>query len=234
MAGVATYGIVLGPLTMSSAFVTSSLKSFSLLHALQAINIFECGYVVCSIIAMLLLLTTNPWHAMRAISEINFTFVQLSIACMFWSSAMILVMSSIRTRNAGIRRNLLFELVVRCAVAADYGKRVWIPIVERLDEPVKVPLQAYVGYFCAVWLCHRLTSNARKHAEVELNSRPLPSRHENPVVFDLEGNGGDVPRTPAACAAQVASEAAQTATETASAAQSAIQNLMPSTQLHAD
>lgn len=190
VAGLVTYSLVLLPLMAASGYVTRHIKALSLLHALKAINIFEVGYVGISLLSMPLLLTMDPFHALRHISDINFIFLQIVLACLFWASTCILVAESIRSRAPGVRRNLIIELILRLGLALDYGRRVWAPVVERADEAVIVKPEHYVGYAVATLLAHRLTSNAGWWAAARgapPHGREIPVSAVAPVV--QWGNG---------------------------------------------
>lgn len=160
VAGLVIYGLVLFPLMAASGYVLRHVKSLSLVHALKAISIFEVGYVTISLLSMPLLVTLDPFHAMRHISEINFVFLQIVLAGLFWTSACILSAETMRTRAPGVRRNLILQLSVRLGLAYDYGQRVWTPVIERSDDALFVSPAGYAGYALAVIVTYRLTANA--------------------------------------------------------------------------
>lgn len=160
VAGLVIYGLVLFPLMTASGYVMRHVKSLSLVHALKAISIFEVGYVAISLLSMPLLMTLDPFHAMRHISEINFVFLQIVLACFFWTSACILSAETMRTQAPGVRKNLILQLIVRIGLAYDYGQRVWAPVIERSDDALFVSPARYAGYTFAVLVTYRLTSSA--------------------------------------------------------------------------
>jgi hypothetical protein len=162
MAGLVTYGLVLVPLMLASGYITRNIKFLSLLHVLTAVNIFETGYVAATILSMPLLLTLDPFHALRHISDMNFIFLQLVLAALFWAAAAILVITTLRTHTQpASRRALAAQLLLRAALACDYGLRVWAPVVDRSDAAVLVPPAAYAAYAAAVVGALLLTGRAR-------------------------------------------------------------------------
>lgn len=189
VAGLVIYGLVLFPLMAASGYIMRHIKSLSLVHALKAISIFEVGYVAISLLSMLLLVTLDPFHAMRHISEINFVFLQILLACFFWTSACILSIETMRTRAPGVRTKLIFQLIVRLGLAYDYGQRVWAPVVERSDDALFVSPARYAGYTLAVFLTYRLTSSAvwwTEAARSTLQARDLNT--EAPPVLQWGGS----------------------------------------------
>lgn len=67
---------------------------------------------------------------------------------------------------------MLLQLIVRALVAADYGGRVWILVVERSDEQLVVPPHCYVGYLIAALASSKLTGIALRCAGTPVRDRP--------------------------------------------------------------
>lgn len=73
MASVAMYGLILLPLLLASAYLTSNLMNMTLLHTLYSINVFEVSYMTFSIGSMVLLLTGDPWVRSKSLSVAKIT-----------------------------------------------------------------------------------------------------------------------------------------------------------------
>jgi hypothetical protein len=161
-AGIVTYGIVFTPLLLMCVHISQNIKRLSTLNILLSINLFEVGYMAATICSMLLLLTTDPWHGIQHISRLNFVFIQIVIGALFWCSAVLIGVDLLRDRNRSKFFLLGFELAVRLGIASDYVSRVWLPVVERHDDPLSVPAHSYVVYFATSMLCAALTSRAQR------------------------------------------------------------------------
>jgi len=180
IAGIVTNGVVIVPLAMTSLFMLRYAKQLSMVRILMALNLFDLGFIVAVIFSSALLLG-DPLEGLRHISEVNFVFLQLVLASVFWVSiCMIIGIIGVNRKNRAWRYALSL-LLIRVAVAVDYARRVWVPVIERNDVPIAVPGWCYLLYFCAAIAAVKLTSLANSYSVPV--QRPAPTREEDAEVL---------------------------------------------------
>lgn len=172
VAGVVSYGVMILPLVMITLYLVHNAKHLSVLRVLMGLNLFDLGFATATIVSIALLLG-DPFEGMRHISDINFVFIQLVLAAVFWLSVTFMGAAIYHNKSSSVRRYLAAELVLRSVVAADYAHRVWIPVIERVDQPIGMPGYSYFLFFCAAIAGVRLTSGAMTCAAQIHSSLPL-------------------------------------------------------------
>lgn len=153
-AGVVIYGILLLPMSFVGIYLVKQYKQMTILKYLVALNLFDVGFTLAALISIALL-WGDPIQGIYTISETNFIFLQFVLAFTFWSSVAVMLYKAAVSKKGNMRVYLGLELVLRMLVGIDYGRRVWIPAVERLGKEIQVPGVLYVMYFlAAVVECH--------------------------------------------------------------------------------
>lgn len=165
VAGIVSNGVVIIPLGMTSLFLLRYVKQLTVLRIVMALNLFDLGFAI-AIIASSALLLGDPFEGMRHISEVNFVFIQLILGGVFWLTFGFLVAAIFKNRNNKGWKYALGELGVRTFIAVDYGRRVWIPVMERDDLPIALPALFYILYLGASIVAVHLTSMASWHSVI--------------------------------------------------------------------
>lgn len=163
IAGVVSNGVVILPVTMTSFFMLQYVKQLNVLRILMALNLFDLGFAI-AIVASSVLLLGDPFEGMRHISEVNFVFIQLVLGTVFWLTVGFLITIIAQNRWNKAWRYAGCELLLRVAVALDYTRRVWVPVMERNDLPIGMPFAAYVSYFVAAAVSVKLTTLTQRNS----------------------------------------------------------------------
>ncbi|KAI0563611.1 hypothetical protein FGB62_37g131 [Gracilaria domingensis] len=181
IAGLVSNGVVLIPLTMATFFLLHFSKQLTVLRVVMALNLFDLGFA-SAIIASSVLLLGDPFEGMRHISEVNFVFIQMVLGGVFWLTIGFLVVAIAQNRCNRAWKYSTVELLLRSAVALDYGRRVWSPVMERDDIPIGLPVLAYMIYLGAAIANVYLTSQAGWYAVHAVRSTVRAEQEEDGMV----------------------------------------------------
>lgn len=166
VAGIVANGVVTVPLALTSIYLIRYMKHLSILRILFGFNLFDTG-LACTIILSSLLLLGDPLEGMRHISEVNFIFIQLVVATVFWFSLILMMGGIVQHRTGKAWRYIGLQLGIKTGLAFDYGKRIWAPTMERNDVPLGMNVIAYVCYFLVTIMNVYLTGVATRVANAE-------------------------------------------------------------------
>lgn len=169
IAGIVSNGVIIVPLSIIGLFLLKNAKHLSTLRVVMALNLFDVGFVV-SMIVSCMLLVGDAFEGLRHISEVNFMFIQLVLAVIFWVTCGFLVGAIVQNRNSIAWRYVCMELVIRGLVGIDYAMRVWLPVMDREDLPIALRPLSYLLYLFASVLSLHLTGKACSY------SRPMYRR----------------------------------------------------------
>lgn len=163
IAGIVSNGVVIMPLAITSLFMLRYAKHLTVLRVVMALNLFDLGFVV-AMVASCALLLGDSFEGLKHISEVNFMFIQLVLAAVFWLTCAFLVAAIVQNRKCKAWKYALLELVIRISVAADYATRVWSPVMDREDITIAVPAVVYFFYFCGSVASLKLTAAANTYS----------------------------------------------------------------------
>lgn len=163
IAGIVSNGVVIMPLAITSLFMLRYVKHLTVLRVVMALNLFDLGFVV-AMIASCALLLGDSFEGLKHISEVNFMFIQLVVATVFWFTCAFLVAAIVQNRKCKAWKYALLELVLRVGVAADYATRVWSPVMNREDVTIALPAVIYFLYFCSSVASLKLTAAANTYS----------------------------------------------------------------------
>lgn len=180
IAGIVSNGVVIAPLALTSMFLLNYSKQLSTLRILMALNLFDVGFSIAVLMSSVLLLG-DPFEGMRHISEVNFVFIQLVVATVFWITVCFLIAAIVRNRKNRGWRYAAIELWLRVGIAVDYTSRVWIPVMERDHLPIALPPLVYIIYVVSALVAAKLTSLANKYAISEYHQ--VERREEDPAIM---------------------------------------------------
>lgn len=173
-AGIVSYGVILLPCSLIAVYLLKNIKSMNLFRVLTALNLFDVGFTLGTILSIAVV-WGDPIQAMHSISEANFIFLQLVLAVGFWLSIFVMLVQIYRVDRTSVRRVLSLEFVLRFLVAFDYGRRVWVPAVERAGSTIQLPGLLYFAYLAAAIVVINLTSKAQRIVEGLEDEECLPT-----------------------------------------------------------
>lgn len=166
VAGIVANGVVILPLAVTTLYLLRFVKQLTVLKIVTALNLFDLGFVVAMIASSALLLG-DSFEGLRHISEVNFVFIQIVLAAVFWMTCGFLIGAIVQHRKNKAWKYLLLELTLRAFVAVDYSTRVWTPVMDREDVSIALPGLNYLLYLCASVIAMKLTSAANRCAVAE-------------------------------------------------------------------
>lgn len=159
VAGLVSNGVVLLPLMATCFFLLRYVKQLTVLRIVMAFNLFDLAFIVAMTGSCALLLG-DVFEGLRHISEVNFMFIQLVLAAVFWITCAFLVAAVYQNRKNKAWKYAAAELVLKGLIAVDYSHRVWSPVLSREDASIALPPIHYVVYLCASFAAIKLTLNA--------------------------------------------------------------------------
>lgn len=163
IAGIVSNGVIIAPLSMIGLFLLKNAKHLTTLRVVMALNLFDLGFVV-SMITSCMLLVGDAFEGLKHISEVNFMFIQLVLAVLFWVTCGFLVAAIVQNRKCTAWRYVCLELVIRGVVGFDYTTRVWSPVMDREDVSIALPPLTYMVYLCASVASLHLTGKANRYS----------------------------------------------------------------------
>lgn len=159
IAGIVANGVVIVPLAITTLFLLRFVKQLTVLKIVMALNLFDLGFVIAMIGSSALLLG-DSFEGLRHISEVNFVFIQIVLAIVFWMTCGFLIGGIVQNRKSKAWKYLLLELALRVFVAVDYSQRVWTPVMDREDVSIALPGLNYFLYLFASVIAVKLTGMA--------------------------------------------------------------------------
>lgn len=178
IAGLVAYGVITVPLAGTTLFLLRFVKQLTILKVVMALNLFDLGYVMTMLISGALLLG-DPIEGLRHISEVNFVFIQIVLAVVFWLTCIFITWGIILHRTCpSVWKYLLLELTLRITIALDYAGKVWKPAMDREDVGIALSGVRYLIYL--------LSSLAAVKFTLAANTRTVA------VAKKLEGEHGDL------------------------------------------
>lgn len=180
IAGIVSNGVIIIPLTITALFLVRNVKQLTVLRIVMALNLFDVGFVL-SMLASCILLLGDSFEGLKHISEVNFMFIQLVLAALFWVTCAFLVAAIAQNRKSIAWRYACLELIIRGLVGMDYSRRVWSPVMDREDVTIALPPINYFLYLCASFASLKLTAMTQRYsrsayvptARIEEESREL-------------------------------------------------------------
>lgn len=163
VAGVVSNGVVLLPLAMASVFLLHFVKQLTVLRLVMALNLFDVGLAIATIFSTLLLLG-DPLEGLRHISEVNFVFIQIVLATIFWLTMIFLCVAIVQNWRNRAWKVCLVEMGLKVAIAIEYTRKVWVPVMDRDDVSIALPSLFYAFYSVAVLAGVGLTALANRYA----------------------------------------------------------------------
>lgn len=183
IAGIVSNGVIIAPLSMIGLFLLKNAKHLTTLRVVMALNLFDLGFVV-SMIVSCMLLVGDAFEGLKHISEVNFMFIQLVLAVLFWVTCGFLVAAIVQNRKCTAWRYACVELMIRGVVGLDYTTRVWSPVMDREDVSIALPPLTYMVYLCASVASLHLTAKANRYSRAVYRLAPTQEEEAQrlPVV----------------------------------------------------
>lgn len=161
VAGLVANGVIMVPLGTTSVFLLHYVKQLTLMRVVMALNLFEFGMSV-TVVASSILLLGDPLEGLRHISEANFMFLQIVVAGVFWASVALIIVAVGRLRTHRGWKFLMVEMAIKAVVSVEYGRKVWVPVMDGDDVPIALSMAYYVAYVAATVGCVGLTACASR------------------------------------------------------------------------
>lgn len=163
VAGIVSNGVVLLPLAMASLFLLHFVKQLTVLRLVMAFNLFDVGMAIATIFSTLLLLG-DPLEGLRHISEVNFVFIQILLAAIFWLTMVFLGVAMVQNWRNRAWKVCLVEMGLKVTIAVEYTRKVWVPVMDRDDVSIALPGLFYAFHSVAMLTCVGLTAWANRCA----------------------------------------------------------------------
>lgn len=152
VAGIVSNGIILIPLGLTSLYLLHYVKKLTMFHIVMSFNIFDLGICI-SLLSSSILILGDPLEGLRHISEINFVFVQMVMAFIYWVNLICLCFAIFQYRGYGIAwKCYIAQIGFKVFTGLEYGRKVWSPVMDRDDIPIALPFVWYVLYCFIVLL----------------------------------------------------------------------------------
>lgn len=172
VAGLVSNGVVVVPLSVTSMFLLRYVKHLTVLRVVMALNLFDLGFAAAMIASSLLLLG-DAFEGLRHISEVNFMFIQLVIATVFWLTCAFLVWAIVQNRKNAGWKYAAVELSLRGLLAVNYNERVWSPVMAREDIPIGLSPVSYAMFLLAAVAAIKLTALSNTCSEKALRQESI-------------------------------------------------------------